>query len=82
MTEINHEIQKEGQASHSSEAYRFADFGYLMRLASALGKAKIAGCQEQIAIAQRAHDDYLEICRSASELHLGWTYGALSEIIG
>ena len=55
-----------------------ADFGTLMRYASALGKAKQNGTEEEIAKAQSNHDEYKKICLDADEMTTGCTFGSLS----
>ena len=52
-------------------------FGTLMRLASALGKAKQRGNQGEIEKAQKEHDEYKKLCLEADEMITGYTYGSL-----
>ena len=52
-------------------------FGTLMRLASALGKAKQKGNKEEIEKAQKEHDDYKKLCLESDEMVTGFTHGSL-----
>ena len=56
-----------------------ADFGTLMRYASALGKARQNGSPEEIEEAQRKHDEYKKICLEADEMSTGYTFGTLNK---
>jgi hypothetical protein len=47
-----------------------ASFTVLMQKASALGKAKQSGNSEEILLAQKDHDEYLELCRNSGELRV------------
>jgi diacylglycerol kinase family enzyme len=51
-----------------------AHFGTMLKLASALGKARQTGTPEQIAEAQAAHDSYREIILAADTTILGISY--------
>lgn len=54
-------------------------FGYLMKLASILGKARQSGDLEAIAKAQKEHDTYKQIClQPGVEMSLGCTAGHLA----
>ena len=53
------------------------DFGTLMRLAGAVGDAKKAGDPERLAEAQKAHDEYRDLCLESDSMSLGMTIGAL-----
>lgn len=53
------------------------DFGELMRLAHALGQAKKRGNQEEIAKAQKEHDEYHALCLKADEMRIGMRFGDL-----
>jgi hypothetical protein len=55
-----------------------ADFGTLMRFASALGKAKQNGTEAEVAEAQRKHDEYKQVCLDADEMATGCSFGSLS----
>jgi len=57
-----------------------ASFGELVRRASVLSRAKLAGNKEEIEKAKKAHDEYKEICLMADELTIGFTHGNLSEL--
>ena len=49
------------------------DFGVLMRLASAVGKAKLSGNKKAINIAQERHDSYKKICLESYEMQTDFT---------
>jgi len=53
------------------------NFGHLLRLATALGKAEKSGNEEEIKIAQKEHDAYKELCLKSDSMSLGVTYGSL-----
>lgn len=53
-------------------------FKTLMQYASELGNAKKNGTPEQIAIAQKRHDDYHALCLKADGMNIGMTIGQLS----
>jgi len=53
------------------------NFGVLMRLAGALGQAKKSGKPDLIAEAQKAHDEYRDLCLKAD----GMTVPGLRQII-
>lgn len=44
------------------------NLGYLMKLASELGKAKLTGNKEKIQEAQEAHDAYQQMCLKSDEV--------------
>lgn len=52
-------------------------FHALMQYAGALGKARKSGDPERIAKAQKAHDDYVALCREADQMLLDCTYADL-----
>lgn len=45
-------------------------FTTLMQLAAELGRARLSGDAERIELAQKAHDDYRDICLKADEMLL------------
>lgn len=47
-----------------------ASFATLMHLAAELGRARLSGDEERIERAQKAHDDYRDICLRADEMML------------
>ena len=47
------------------------NFGHLLRLASALGKARKSGDEEKIKAAQEKHDEYKELCLKSYKMSLG-----------
>ena len=55
-----------------------ANFGILIKLASALGKAEQSGDIEAIEKARKEHEAYKKIVLEADELSTGHTYGSLS----
>ena len=55
-----------------------ANFGILIKLASALGKAEQSGDIEAIEKARKEHEAYKKIVLEADELTTGHTYGSLS----
>ena len=52
-------------------------FHTLMRLAKEVGRAKISGDEAWILKAQKAHDEYKELCLESDEMTLNMTNGAL-----
>lgn len=47
-----------------------AYFSTLMRLAHELGQARLSGDPDRLAAAERAHDEYRDVCLAADELRL------------
>lgn len=52
-------------------------FGTLMKLAHALGQAKLHGTPEDIEKAQKDHDVYRDLCLESDEIDTGLRYGHL-----
>ena len=53
-------------------------FATLMQLAVELGQARLSGDAERIERAQKAHDDYRDICLKADEMLLNTSQGRLT----
>ena len=49
----------------------------LMMYAAEVGKARKSGDPERIKQAEKKHDDYVQWCLEADELHMGMTVGEL-----
>lgn len=54
-----------------------ASFATLMHLAAELGQARLSGDAERIERAQKAHDEYRDICLKADEMLLNTSRGGL-----
>jgi len=50
----------------------------LMKYAKELGQARLSGDEERIEIAQKRHDDYVEMCLKSDEMYLGMTVGYMN----
>lgn len=53
------------------------DFRVLMKLAKELGAAEKSGDKERIDVAQKAHDEYRDLCLQSDEMKTGRTHGVL-----
>lgn len=53
-------------------------FATLMQLAAELGQARLSGDAERIERAQKAHDEYRDICLKADEMLLHTSRGELT----
>lgn len=54
----------------SSKVKTVTFFSTLMHYAKAVGKAKLHGTPEELAAAQKQHDDYKELCLQADEMRI------------